>query len=81
MFRGYLLEREFAVITDYSSLLWLHNLKDLTERLARWATALQTNNIKIVHRKRALHKVPDALSRAFDEEVDKIAGIGVVLVP
>ena len=29
-FRGYLLGEEFTVITDHSSLLWLHNLKDLT---------------------------------------------------
>ena len=77
-FRGYLLGEEFTVITDYSSLLWLHNLKDPTGRLARWATALQSYNIKIVHRKEALHKVPDALSRAFDEEGDEIAVIGVV---
>ena len=77
-FRGYLLGEEFIVITDHSSLLWLHNLKDPTRRLARWATALQAYNIKIVHRKGALHKVPDALSRAFDEEVDEIAVIGIV---
>ena len=69
-FRGYLLGEEFTDITDHSSLLWLRNLKDPTGRLARWATALQAYKIKIVHPKRALHKVPDALSRAFDEEVD-----------
>ena len=77
-FRCYLLGEEFTVITDHSSLLWHHNLKDPTGRLARWATALHAYNIKIVHRKGALHKVPDALSRAFNEEVDEIAVIGVV---
>ena len=76
-FRGYLLGEEFTVITDHSSLLWLHNLKDPTGRLARWATALQAYNIPIAHRKGALHKVPDALTRAFDEKVDEIAVIGV----
>ena len=54
-FRGYLLGEEFTVITDHSSLLWLHNLKDPTGHLARWATALQAYNIKIVDRKGALH--------------------------
>ena len=34
--------------------------------------------MNIIHRKGALHKVPDALSRAFDDEVDEIAVIGVV---
>ena len=34
--------------------------------------------MNIVHRKGALHKVPDVLSRAFDEEVDEIAVTGVV---
>ena len=29
-FRGYLLGEEFTVITDHTSLLWLHNLKDPT---------------------------------------------------
>ena len=77
-FRGYLLREEFTVITDHSSILWLHNLKVPTGRFARWATALQAYNIKIVHRKGAFSKVPDALSRAFDEEIDKIAVIEVV---
>ena len=73
-----MLGEKFTVITDHSSLRWLHNLKDPTGRLARWATALQAYNMNIIHRKGALHKVPDALSRAFDEEVDEIAVIGVV---
>ena len=67
-FRGYLLGEKFTVITDHSSLRWLHNLKDPTGRLARWATALQAYDMEIIHRKGALHKVPDALSRAFEEE-------------
>ena len=56
----------FTVITDHSSLLWLHNLKDPTGRLARWATALQAYDMDIIHRKGSLHKVPDALSRSLD---------------
>ena len=67
-YRGYLLGEQFVVITDHSSLLWLHNLKDPTGRLARWAMELQNYNMTIIHRKGALHKVPDALSRAFEDE-------------
>ena len=75
-FRRYLLGTEFTVITDHGSLLWLHNLKDPTGRLARWATSLQAYNMKIIHRKGALHKDPDALSRSLDEG-NKIAAIGL----
>ena len=44
----------------------VNNLRDPTGRLARWNTALQMYNIEFVHRKAALHKVPDALSRAWE---------------
>ena len=66
MLRGYLQGEKFTVINDHHSLLWLNNLRDPTGRLARWNTALQMYNIEFVHRKGALHKVPDALSRAWE---------------
>ena len=43
------------------------NLRDPTGWLACWNTALQMYNIDFVHRKGALHKVPDALSRAWED--------------
>ena len=36
-FRYYLEGYHFTVITDHSSLKWLHNLRNPTGRLARWA--------------------------------------------
>ena len=65
---------KFTVITDHQRLLSLNNLRDPTGRLARWNTALQMYNIEFVHRKGALHKVPDALSRAWEEN-HKLAAI------
>lgn len=62
-FRCYLEGYEFTVITDHSSLRWLYELKNPTGRLARWALELLEYNFHIVHRKGALHHVPDALSR------------------
>ncbi|CAB0033554.1 unnamed protein product [Trichogramma brassicae] len=59
--------RTEVVITDHASLKWLHNLRDPSGRLARWATALQAYNMDISHRKGAFHKVPDYLSRSIDE--------------
>lgn len=62
-FRAYLEGYHFTVITDHSSLRWLHNLRNPTGRLARWALSLLEYDMEIVHRKGALHHVPDALSR------------------
>lgn len=65
-FRCYLEGFHFTVITDHSSLRWLHNLKNPSGRLARWALELLEYDYEIVHRKGALHHVPDALSRMYE---------------
>lgn len=65
--RPYLEGAEFSVITDHASLCWLHNLKDATGRLARWALRLQNYRFKIIHRKGKDHVVPDYLSRSVPE--------------
>lgn len=62
--RPYLDSVPFTVITDHYSLLWLHNLKDPSGRLARWAVRLQQFNFKIIHRKGKDNVVPDTLSRS-----------------
>ena len=54
------------MITDHSSLRWLHNLKNPNGRLARWALSLLEYDFEIVHRKGSSHVVPDALSRMFE---------------
>ena len=67
-FREYLEEFYFQVITDHSSLKWLHSLRNPTGRLARWGLELQSYEFDIIHRKGALHHVPDALSRMTQED-------------
>ncbi|KAI5750678.1 hypothetical protein M8J77_000323 [Diaphorina citri] len=62
-FRPYLEGYKFTVITDHSSLRWIQSLSNPTPRLARWAMELSSYDMEIVHRKGALHHVPDALSR------------------
>ena len=66
-FRPYLEGYHFTVITDHRSLRWLHSLKEPSGRLMRWVLELQQWDFEIVHRKGAIHHVPDALSREFEE--------------
>jgi len=61
---------------DHSSLRWLHNLKNPTGRLARWALKLLEYDYKVMHRKGALHHVPDALSRMYERDVKTASGFG-----
>lgn len=60
-FRYYLEGYQFTVIRDHNSLRWLYNLRNPTRRLALWAIDLLEYDFKIVHRKGAMHRVPDAL--------------------
>ena len=69
-FRPYIELRHFKVISDHHSLTWLHNLKDPTGRLSRWALQLQHHDYTIIHRPGKQMVVPDALSRAFNAEIE-----------
>ncbi|KAH0819461.1 hypothetical protein GEV33_003330 [Tenebrio molitor] len=50
-FRPYLEGIKFTVVTDHSSLLWLHKLQNPSGRLVRWSLRLQGYSFDIVHRK------------------------------
>ena len=70
-FRPYIEGYRFKVITDHSSLRWLHSLQSPTGRLARWALELQGHEFEVEHRKGALHQLPDALSRMYEEDAQE----------
>ncbi|KAL7295102.1 hypothetical protein TKK_0011570 [Trichogramma kaykai] len=78
-FRPYVEGYHFKVISDHSSLKWLHNLKNPTGRLARWALELQQYDYEILHRKGSQNVVADALSRLHeeDEESCEIASLSI----
>ena len=75
-FRYYIEGYNFTVVTDQSSLKWLHNLRNPTGRLARWALDLLEYDFDIVYRKGAMHHAPDALSCMFENErVEKLSAL------
>ena len=71
-FRPHLDGYKFTVITDHSSLRWLHNLKNPTGRLARWSLSLSEYDFDILRRKGSSHHIPDALSRMFESLTSKV---------
>lgn len=68
--RCYLYGRRFTIITDHRPLRWLLNLKDPSNRLARWALVLGEYEFDIIHRPGKQHGNADALSRAAVAQID-----------
>ena len=50
-------------VTDHHALCCLFSKKELAGRLARWATVVQGENLKIIHKSGKAHSDTDALSR------------------
>ena len=75
---------EINVITDHHALCWLMSKKKLSGRLARWATVVQGEHLKIIHKSGKLHRDADAMSRypvtGGDDEVDELNGNFVPLL-
>ena len=65
-FQYFLKGRRFTVRTDYNSLRWLTNFKQLGSQLARWMTELADYDMEIKHRPGAKHLNADGLSRSDD---------------
>lgn len=62
--RGY----HFKAITNHSSLKWLCNIHNPSERLVRWSLEIQAYEFEVEHRKGSQELVPHALSHMFDDE-------------
>lgn len=78
-FRHYLEGFLFTVLTDHSNLRWLHKLHNPIGRLARWPLELLEYSFEVVHHKGAQHKVPDALSRMFEnDDSTKVCAVEVI---
>ncbi|KAE9298334.1 hypothetical protein PF001_g15983 [Phytophthora fragariae] len=64
LFRPYLYDRHFTIITDHSALRWLMMSPNLTGKLHRWGLTLQELEFEIEYRPGSTNVVADALSRA-----------------
>lgn len=62
-YRGYIEGTKFTVITDCSSLTWLHRLREPSGRLSRWCLRLSQFTFDVEHRPGCKNIIPDALSR------------------
>ncbi|KAF2891999.1 hypothetical protein ILUMI_14174, partial [Ignelater luminosus] len=69
-FRGYIEGNEVEIASDRQPLRWLLSLKSPTGRLARWALALQSYNIKISYVPGKSNVIADTLSRPIHTEED-----------
>lgn len=72
-YRPYIEGTLFTIFTDHNSRNWLQNLRDATGRLSRWAMKMAQFDTEIVHPKDKTHQVPDAFSRMFSVEVERLA--------
>ena len=61
----------FILWTDYGSLTWLKNFKELEGQMARWLERLQEFDFTIVLRRGKKHKNADSLSRLPCDSVVK----------
>lgn len=71
VYRPYLDNSLFTVVTDHNALTWLKTAK-LSKRLERWALKLQELNYDIVHRPGKSNVVADCLSRRSYTEAPDI---------
>jgi len=62
-FRPYIYGRKFTLVTDHQPLKWLHSVKDLTSRLARWRLKLAEYEYEVVYKAGKINVNADALSR------------------
>jgi len=62
-FRPYLETRRFELLTDKSTLTWLHRAKDRNSKLTRWSLQLANLDFSTAHVPGIQNKAPDLLSR------------------
>jgi hypothetical protein len=70
-FHQYLWGRKFTLYTDHRPLTYIHEQKELPQIITNWKATLLNYNFECVYRPGMLNVIPDALSRAFPDELWK----------
>lgn len=71
LLRLYVRVSRFIVRIDHQALKWILELKQCSDRLARWRLRLVKFDFKIQHRRERKHTAVDALSRLPTDQPDK----------
>ena len=70
-FHYYLWGRKFVLYTDHRPLTYIHDQTELPQILADWKETLFSYDFECIYRPGLLNIIPDALSRAFPDELWK----------
>lgn len=80
LFKVYLQDHKFDLVTDHKALLKFKELKDTNPTLERWSIKLSQYDFDIFYREGKKHVTPDCLSRdcinVIEKESDEIIGSG-----
>jgi hypothetical protein len=68
-FHQYLWGRKFTLYTDHRPLTYIHDQTELPQIITNWKATLLNYNFECVYRPGLLNIIPDALSRAFPDEL------------
>ena len=69
-FHQYLWGRKFTLYTDHRPLTYIHEQKELPQIITNWKETIFNYDFDCIYRPGILNVIPDALSRAFNEEDD-----------
>ena len=69
-FHQYIWGRKFTLYTDHRLLTYIHEQKELPQIITNWKETIFNYDFDCIYRPGILNVIPDALSRAFNEEDD-----------
>jgi transposase InsO family protein len=68
-FHYYLWGRSFTLLTDHRPLTYIQHQSDLPATIANWTETILSHHFECIYRPGLLNIIPDALSRAFPDEL------------
>jgi hypothetical protein len=69
-FHQYIWGRRFTLYTDHRPLTYIHEQKELPQIITNWKETIFNYDFECIYRPGILNIIPDALSRAFNEDDD-----------